>query len=80
MWDTMRVQTEDEPLVTTAVIVIREHAGNQSSALNLNIADAIPEGASQNRVILTDILCACFRMPGEALNVQKACGNGDDEY
>ncbi len=43
-----RTQTDDESLVPTAVVVIREQPNNYSLALNLDIADVIPEGTGQN--------------------------------
>ena len=41
-------QTDNETLVATAIIVIRENPSNLSLALNLKIADVVFEGAGQN--------------------------------
>ena len=39
-----RTETDDETLVAIAVVVIRKHLSNKSSAQNLNLADLILEG------------------------------------
>ena len=43
-----RSQTDDEALVATAFVVIRQNLGDQSSVLNLNIARVILKGTGQN--------------------------------
>lgn len=49
-----RIKPNDESLVAAAFVVIREDFGDQSLALNLNVARVLFKGTGQNRIVSRD--------------------------